>query len=61
VRAETGGVQAELATVQAKVDAYDRQFSQRKLWGGIAVGLLLLLGVVLLQVRHTYAEEERGD
>jgi hypothetical protein len=61
VRAETGGVQAELATIQAEVDAYDRQFAQRKLWGGIAVGLMLLLGVVLLQVRHTYAEEEGGE
>ena len=61
VRAETGGVQAELAGIQEQVDQYDRQFAQRKLWGGIAVGLLLLLGVVLLQVRHTYAEEERGD
>ncbi len=60
VRTETGGVQAELTTIQAQVDDYDRQFARRKLWGGVAVGLLLLLGVVLLQVRHTYAEEERG-
>jgi hypothetical protein len=61
VRTETGGVQAELATIQAEVDGYDRQFARRRLWGGVAVGLLLLLGVVLLQVRHTYAEEERRD
>ena len=61
VRAETGGVQAELAGIQEQVDQYDRQFAQRKRWGGIAVGLLLLLGVVLLQVRHTYAEEEGSE
>jgi hypothetical protein len=61
VRAETSGVQAELAGIQEQVDQYDRQFARRRLWGGAAVGLLLLLGVVLVQVRHTYAEEERGD
>lgn len=60
VRAETGSVQTALAEIQAKVDVYDRQFARRKLWGAVAVGLLILLGVVLLQVRRTYAEEERG-
>lgn len=61
VRAETGSVQAELTVLQGEVDTFDRQFSQRKVWGGAVVGLLVLLGVVLLQVRHTYAEEERGE
>jgi hypothetical protein len=61
VRAETGKVQAELALMQAQVEGFDRQSAQRKVWGGLAVGLLVLLGVVLLQVRHTYAEEERGE
>lgn len=61
VRAETGSVRAELAGLREQVDQYDRQFARRKLWGGVAVGLLILLGVVLLQVRHTYAEEERGE
>jgi hypothetical protein len=60
VRAETGKVQAELALLQEQVDQYDRQASRRKLWGGMAVGLLVLLGMVLLQVRHSYAEEEGG-
>ncbi len=58
VRAETGGVQSALAALQGEIDGFDRQFSRRKLWGGVATGLLILLGVVLLQVRHTYAEEE---
>jgi hypothetical protein len=61
VRAETGKVQAELALIQAQVDDFDRQSAQRKVWCGLAVGVLVLLGVVLLQVRHTYAEEERGE
>lgn len=58
VRAETSGVQAELAEIQKEVAGHDDAFAQRRLWGGIAVGLLVLLGVVLLQIRHTYAEEE---
>lgn len=61
VRNETGKVQAETALLQEQVDSYDRQSSQRRVWGGLAVVLLVLLGVVLLQVRHTYADEERGD
>lgn len=59
VRAETEGVQAELAGLQAQVDEFDGRFSRRKIWGGVAVGLLVLLGVIFLQIRHTYAEEER--
>ena len=58
VRAETGGVQAELATVRAQIEELDGRFARRKVWGGIVVGLLIVLGVVLLQVRHTYADEE---
>ncbi|TLM64746.1 MAG: cytochrome C [Deltaproteobacteria bacterium] len=59
VRAETGRVQAEAALLQAEIDAYDRQTARRRVWGGVAVGLLVMLGLVLLQVRHTYADEER--
>ena len=61
VRAETAGVQSELAALGAKVDELDAQFARRRFWGGIAIGLLVLLGVVLLQVRHSYAEEEGRD
>lgn len=59
VRNETGKVQAEAALLQEQIDEYDRQAGRRRIWGGFAVGLLVLLGMVLMQVRHTYAEEER--
>lgn len=61
VRNETGKVQAEVALLQEQIDGYDRQTARRRVWGGLAVGLLVLLGVVLLQVRRTYADEERGE
>jgi hypothetical protein len=60
VRAETGGIANELEKMRIEVSGHDARFSRRKLWGGIATGLLLVLGVVLLQVRRTYEEEERG-
>ncbi len=59
VRAETGRIASELEKLRNEVAGHDARFSQRKLWGGIVIGLLLVLGVVLLQVRHTYEEEER--
>lgn len=60
VKAETVSVQEGAAKLQAQVDEYDRTFAERRLWGGVAVGLLVLLGIVLLQVRRTYKEEEEG-
>lgn len=60
VRTETGRIGGELEKLRMDVAEHDARFSQRKLWGGIATGLLLVLGVVLLQVRHTYEEEERN-
>ena len=58
VRAETAGVQRELAALRGQIEELDGRFAKRRLWGGIVIGLLILLGVVLLQVRHSYAEEE---
>ncbi len=60
VKAETDTVQEGVAKLQGEVDGYDQTFAQRRLWGGVAVGLLVLLGIVLLQVRRTYKEEEEG-
>lgn len=61
VRAETGNVQAEAALLQTEIERIDDQSARRKVWGGLAVALLIALGVVLLQVRHTYAEEEGNE
>lgn len=60
VRAETGTVQAEAAALQAWIDGHDQEVAKRRRWGGFAIGLLVLMGVLLVQVRHTYGEEERG-
>lgn len=61
VRGETTRIGGELEKLRAEVAGHDARFAQRKLWGGIAIGLLLALGVVFLQVRHTYQEEERDQ
>jgi hypothetical protein len=61
VRAETARLGSELEQLRAEVAGHDEQLSRRRLWGGVVVGLLLALGVVLLQLRHTYVEEERGE
>jgi hypothetical protein len=34
--------------------------SNRKLWGGVATGLLVLAGVLFSLLRKTYQEEERA-
>jgi nitrate/TMAO reductase-like tetraheme cytochrome c subunit len=61
VRGETTRIGGELDKLRAEVAGHDERFSRRKLWGGVAIGLLLALGVVLLQVRHSYEEEERDQ
>lgn len=59
VRRETGAFQAELAAIDGQITAIDGQLTERRLWGGGAVGLLLLGGVVSLLIRRTYHEEEQ--
>jgi hypothetical protein len=58
VNAKTGEVQEDLGEIEAYVAEVDARLGQRKLWGGGAVGLLVLMGIVFLQVRKTYHEEE---
>ncbi|MDT8440866.1 MAG: multiheme c-type cytochrome [Desulfuromonadales bacterium] len=60
VRQETGGVQAELDKLADSVKEFDTTQGKRKLWGSVAVALLVLLGVIFLLVRKTYEEEEQG-
>ena len=59
VRTETAGVQANLDKVAAKVDAIHNDLSQRKLWGGVAIGLLLVAGILFLLLRRTLPDPEQ--
>lgn len=60
VRAESAGVQVELAKITSEVAAIDTTIGQRKLWGSVVIGLFVLAGVILLLVRKAYEEEEQG-
>ena len=60
VREQTGEVLAGLETLRAGVDEIDASLGQRKLWGGVAIALLVLAGVLFLQMRKTYEEDEKG-
>ncbi len=58
IKAKTAGFEKELGTVRERIDEISGEFGQRKLWGGIAVALLLALGVLFTLMRKTYQEEE---
>ncbi len=58
VRQETSGVQAELGEIRGQIAAIDVSLNKRKMWGGIAVGLLLFGGIVSVLIRKTYHDEE---
>lgn len=58
VRAETAGFQQELGEINAGIAAIDERLTQRKIWGGGAVGLLLLGGLISVLLRRTYHDEE---
>jgi nitrate/TMAO reductase-like tetraheme cytochrome c subunit len=60
VRAETGGVQAELGKIIKQVAAIDSELGQRKLWGSVVIALFILAGVIFMLVRKAYEEEEKG-
>lgn len=56
----TAKVQTSLAEVATEVAGIRSDLGQRKLWGGIAVVLLLLAGCLSLLLRRTYHDEEKG-
>lgn len=60
IKAQTGPILAGLDKVREQVAKVDARLGQRRLWGGIAIGLLVLAGVLFLLVRKTYEEEEKG-
>jgi hypothetical protein len=61
VRQVTGGIQQELELVRNKVDEIRETLRQRKIYGGIAVVLLLALSLVAALLRRTYHEEEERN
>lgn len=60
VKAQAAGFQDKIGEMDAKVTAIREELSDRKLWGGVATGLLVLAGVLFSLLRKTYQEEERA-
>jgi hypothetical protein len=58
VRLQSAAFQDELATINQDIAAIDSTLAQRKIWGGVTVGLLLLGGIVSMLIRKTYHDEE---
>lgn len=58
VRSETAGFLDELTEIKQDVSEIDSQLGQRKVWGGVAVGLLFFGGIVSMLIRRTYHDEE---
>ncbi|WP_146032969.1 multiheme c-type cytochrome [Geothermobacter hydrogeniphilus] len=54
----TAAVQKSLGEVATEVAGIRSDLSQRKLWGGIAIVLLLVAGGLCLLLRRTYHDEE---
>lgn len=59
VRSETSRFQEELGKVGVTVQEIRDELSERKLWGGVAVVLLIFAGLIFLLLRRTYHEEEQ--
>jgi hypothetical protein len=60
VRQVTGDIQQKLEEVRSKVEELREDLRQRKIYGVVAVVLLLALSVVAALLRRTYHEEEEG-
>jgi len=60
VRSETAGFGQRLDLLDAELAALRQQVQWRKLVGSGVVVLLVVIGVLLLLVRKTYADEEQG-
>lgn len=59
VKEQAAGFQGKIWEMDGKVGAIREELSNRKLWGGIVTGLLVLAGVLFSLLRKTYQEEER--
>jgi hypothetical protein len=60
VKAQTGEVLGDLDQLREKVSEINARLGQRKLWGGVAIGLLVLAGILFLLMRKSYEEQEKG-
>jgi len=60
VRQITGGIQQKLGQVRSSIEEVRENLRQRKIYGGIAVALLLSLSIVAALLRRTYHVEEEG-
>ncbi len=60
VRAETDRFQAELGTIEGRVQELQAELARRKAWGGAAVVLLILAGVLSLLLYRSYMEGKEG-
>jgi len=58
VRSESDRYQKSLGEMRAKVGKILDELAGRKVYGAIAVGLLIIAGFILLLMRKTYEEEE---
>ncbi len=60
VKQQTGAVLTGLDDLREKVSNIESRLGQRKLWGGVAIGVLVLAGILFLLLRKTYKEEEQS-
>ncbi len=56
----TAAVQADLEKVEVQIAGIKSELGQRKVWGGIAVVLLVVAGILALLLRRTYEDEEKS-
>jgi hypothetical protein len=56
VRQKTTAIQEELEKVRQQVADVEAELSRRKIWGGGAIGLLLLVGCLALVLHRSYLE-----
>jgi len=59
VRHETAGFGQRLDVLGGELDGIDHELLWRKRVGAVAIGMLLLVGVLLLLLRKTYDDESR--